>query len=62
MKKSRFVLSVIIALMTVTGANAENYQSMEPLKLITPEMNPELVALPANPFESREASTVTSYS
>ena len=61
MKKSRFVLSVIIALMTVTGANAENYQSMEPLKLITPEMNPELVALPANPFESQEASTVTSY-
>ena len=61
MKKSRFVLSVIIALITVTGANAENYQSMEPLKLITPEMNPELVALPANPFESQEASTVTSY-
>ena len=55
MKKSRFVLSLIIALMSVTCAYAEDYKSMEPLKLDTPEMNPELVALPANPFDSRES-------
>ena len=55
MKKSRFLLSVIIALMSVTYSYAEDYQNMEPLKLSTPEMNPELVALPTNPFNSREA-------
>lgn len=56
MKKSRFILSVIIVLMTVTSANAGNYQDMEPMKLETPEMKPELVELPANPFTSPETN------
>ena len=56
MKKSRFILSVIIVLMTVTSANAGNYQDMEPMKLETPEMKPELVEVPANPFTSPETN------
>ena len=49
MSKKLF-LSVIIGLMTVLCAEAEEFKSMEPLKLETPEMKPELVELPANPF------------
>ena len=33
---------VVICLMTVLNANAESFQNMEPLKLVTPEMKPEL--------------------
>jgi hypothetical protein len=47
---NKFWVSVLIGLMTVFCAHAEDYMSMEPLKLVTPEMKPELVELPANPF------------
>ena len=33
---------VVICLMTVLNANAESFQNMEPLKLVMPEMKPEL--------------------
>ena len=38
--------------MTVLNVHAEDYTNQEPLKLETPEMKPELVELPANPFLS----------
>ena len=37
-----FCTFVVICLMTVLNANAESFQNMEPLKLVTPEMKPEL--------------------
>ena len=49
MSKKVFVF-VLMGLMTAFCAQAEDYTSMEPLKLETPEMKPELVELPANPF------------
>ena len=61
-KNNNLLMFIAIALMSVLSANAENYQSMEPLKLETPEMKPELVALPANPFTSHEASFATANS
>ena len=48
MKLKLFMLA-IVALMTLQ-VNANDYRDMEPLKLDTPEMKPELVELPANPF------------
>ena len=62
MKKNNLLMFIAIALMSVLDANAENYQNMESLKLETPEMKPELVALPANPFTSPEASFATANS
>ena len=60
MKKYYFVF-LIIALMTTLNSNAEGFQNMEPLKLSTPEMKPELVDLPANPFSAhKEAPSYTS--
>ena len=59
---------VVVGMMTVLNANAESYQDLEPLKLVTPEMKPELDLrnLPANPFVSKkaevESSIETSYS
>ena len=41
MKKQLWTL-VVICMMSVLNANAESYQNMEPLKLVTPEMKPEL--------------------
>ena len=61
-KNNNLLMFIAIALMSVLGANAENYQNMESLKLETPEMKPELVALPANPFTSPEASFATANS
>ena len=53
---------VVIGMMTVLNTNAESYQDMEPLKLVTPEMKPELDLrnLPANPFVSKKAEVETS--
>ena len=53
---------VVVGMMTVLNANAESYQDMEPLKLVTPEMKPELDLrnLPANPFVSKKAEVETS--
>ena len=54
---------VVICMMSLLSANAESYQDMEPLKLVTPEMKPELDLghLPANPFASDKATTEVSY-
>ncbi len=51
MKKLFFTLAAI-SFMTIQSASAEDYLNMEPLKLETPEMKPELDLhnLPANPF------------
>ena len=52
----KFLTYVLIGMTTVLCAHAEDYTHMEPLKLETPEMKPELVELPANPFTSSTAS------
>jgi membrane-associated phospholipid phosphatase len=48
--KRQLLTLIVLGLMAVVNANAENYTELTPLKLETPEMKPELVALPANPF------------
>ena len=60
--KNRLWTLVVIGMMTVLNTNAESYQDMEPLKLVTPEMKPELDLrnLPANPFVSKKAEVETS--
>ena len=60
--KIRLWTLVVIGMMTVLNTNAESYQDMEPLKLVTPEMKPELDLrnLPANPFVSKKAEVETS--
>ena len=60
--KIRLWTLVVIGMMTVLNTNAESYQDMEPLKLVTPEMKPELDLrnLPANPFVSKKAEAETS--
>lgn len=55
MKLKLFILA-IAAFMTLQ-VNANDYQDMKPLRLDTPEMKPELVELPANPFTTSRAST-----
>jgi len=49
MKQRIFALAVF-CLMNLSYAVADNLYSLEPLKLTTPEMKPELVKLPDNPF------------
>ena len=60
----QFWTLTVICLMTVLNTNAESYQNMEPLKLVTPEMKPELDlrSLPANPFADSKVETEASYS
>ena len=60
----QFWTLTVICLMTVLNTNAESYQNMEPLKLVTPEMKPELDlrSLPANPFAGSKVETEASYS
>ena len=41
---------VAIILMSTLHVNAENYNNLASIKLETPEMKPELVELPTNPF------------
>ena len=53
---SKFLVSIAIGMMTVLCAHAEGYLSMAPLKLETPEMKPELVELPVNPFTAPTAA------
>lgn len=55
MKLKLFILA-ISAFMTLQ-VNANDYQDMKPLRLDTPEMKPELVELPANPFTTSRVST-----
>ena len=55
MKLKLFMLA-IAAFMTLQ-VNANDYRDMKPLKLDTPEMKPELVELPANPFTTSRVST-----
>ncbi len=55
MKLKLFILA-IAAFMTLQ-VNANDYQDMKPLRLDTPEMKPELVELPANPFTTSRVST-----
>ena len=51
MMKKQLLMIIVFGLMTMVKASAENYSDLESLKLETPEMKPELVALPANPFK-----------
>ena len=53
---NKFLMLVALGLMTVLNVHAEDYTNQEPLKLETPEMKPELVELPANPFLSASAT------
>ena len=55
MKLKLFILA-IAAFMTLQ-VNANDYQDMKPLRLDTPEMKPELIELPANPFTTSRVST-----
>ncbi len=48
-------------MMNILGVNAENYKNMESFKLETPEMKPELVALPTNPFAEQSVKTDAAY-
>lgn len=57
--EKRFYVIVVTMLMTVLQASAEINLDTSPLTLETPEMRPELVALPANPFEGKVATPVT---
>ena len=50
--KNKFLLFVMIGLVVALRVQAEDYTNKEILKLETPEMKPELVELPANPFMS----------
>ena len=54
-------LSIVISMMNILGVNAENYKNMESFKLETPEMKPELVALPTNPFAEQSVKTDAAY-
>ena len=62
--KKHFWTLVVIGMMSIFDVNAESYQDMEPLKLETPEMKPELVLgnMPANPFISNKTKVEISYS
>ena len=55
MKLKLFILA--IAAFITLQVNANDYQDMKPLRLDTPEMKPELVELPANPFTTSRVST-----
>lgn len=57
--EKRFYVIVVTMLTTVLQASAEINLDTSPLTLETPEMRPELVALPANPFESKVATPVS---
>lgn len=54
--KLKLLILAIAAFMTLQ-VNANDYQDMKPLRLDTPEMKPELVELPANPFTTSRVST-----
>ena len=54
-------LSIVISMMNILGVNAENYKNLESFKLETPEMKPELVALPTNPFAEQSVKTDAAY-
>ena len=62
--KKQFWTLVVIGMMSIFDVNAKSYQDMEPLKLETPEMKPELVLgnMPANPFISSKTKVEVSYS
>lgn len=59
--KNYLFLSIVISMMNILGVNAENYKNMESFKLETPEMKPELVALPTNPFAEQSVKTDAAY-
>ena len=52
--KRNLLLLVIIVLMSALNVKAKSYKILAPMKLETPEMKPELVELPANPFTSTD--------
>ncbi len=54
--KQRFYALAIFCLVGISYATAHHLYSLEPLKLTTPEMKPELVKLPENPFSYHESS------
>ncbi len=63
MKKLLTIVTLFLFSMVVKASDPF-YTDMEPLKLTTPEMKPELVlgVMPANPFASNKAGVEVSYS
>ena len=61
MKKQSFLL-LIACIFTALRVSAIDYTNVPTIKLETPEMKPEMVALPTNPFHSTVSSTTTSES
>ena len=54
----RLFIVLVLGMLVSIGAYANDYQGMEPLKLTTPEMKPELVAI-EDPFENNTPVTTT---
>jgi len=48
--KQNLLLLTVVVLMSTLNVKAESYKDLTPMKLETPEMKPELVELPVNPF------------
>ena len=61
MKKQSFLL-LIACIFTALRVSAIDYTNVPTIKLETPEMKPEMVALPTNPFQSTVSSTTASES
>ena len=54
----RLFIVLVLGMLVSIGAYANDYQGIEPLKLTTPEMKPELVAI-EDPFENNTPVTTT---
>ena len=61
MKKQSFLL-LIACIFTALRVSAIDYTNVPTIKLETPEMKPEMVALPTNPFQSTVSSATASES
>ena len=55
--KRNLLLLVIIVLMSALNVKAKSYKILAPMKLETPEMKPEMVELPVNPFTATDPVT-----
>ena len=55
--KKQSLLLLIACIFTALRVSAIDYTNVPTIKLETPEMKPEMVALPTNPFNSTVSST-----
>ena len=60
--KKQSLLLLIACIFTALQASAIDYTNVPTIKLETPEMKPEMVALPTNPFNSTVSSTTAAES